>query len=337
MSPPDQRKRIVALTHPMVDILVSCEHKVLSDLSLAPGTYATLERAEQDTLLEACSHIQSKIVNGGSAANSVACIHLLGVKASLMGLAGDDTFGHHFVDEFKRADINLCNPLVPGARTATCVSLVTPDSERTMRTHLGVSKNFSESDLDKVAIAESRWLLLEAYFLSASEENRTALRAALQHAKASSTLLAFSTAAEFIVERFRQELLTDIIPALDLVFANSSEAKLLTGCPSVEDAFVQLASLAPGVIVTDGLRGAHVSFAGVRFHQPAFDVGLGAVDSTGAGDAFTGTFLAAITQGLSPQIAARGAARIAAEVVTRQHSRAPDNTQRLFTEAIRKG
>lgn len=334
MSSSSNSKRISALTHPMVDILVSCEPELLERLSLKPGTYGMLERQEQDALVAVCQKGELSIVNGGSAANSLVCMSLLGIKTSLMGLAGDDAFGHHFLDEFKGTGVTACNPLVPGARTGSCVSLVTPDSERTMRTHLGVAKEFSESDIDAAAIAGSEWLLVEGYYLTASEKNRAALYRAIEIARENSTRIAFTTSSDFAVRQFKQEISGKILPHVDLLFANEDEAKLLAGMSSTDEAFANLSSAASGVVVTLGAGGASVSCEGARFHEPAFPVGLGAVDSTGAGDAFTGAFLAALTLGLAPQIAAKGAARIAAEVVTRSTSRAPENAQALFSDII---
>lgn len=335
MNSSSDSKRISALTHPMVDILVSCERELLASLNLEPGTYATLERHEQDALVAACRQGELAIVNGGSAANSVVCMSLLGIKTSLMGLAGDDAFGHHFVDELKGTNVTACNPLVSAARTGSCVSLVTPDSERTMRTYLGVAKEFSESDINEAAIAESEWLLVEGYYLTASAKNRAALYRAIEIARANSTRVAFSAAAEFAVRQFKDEIASKILPNVDLVFANQDEARLLADAKAVDDAFSALAASAHGVVVTSGAGGAAVSYEGALFHEPAFKSGLVAVDSTGAGDAFAGAFLAGLTLGLSPQIAAKGAARIAAEVVTRSSSRAPENAQALFSDIIR--
>ncbi len=328
-------KRLITLSHPMVDILVRCEHALLSKFNLTPGTYGMLDRAGQDTLIAACDLSMLTITSGGSAANSAACAGLLGVATTFMGLAGEDRYGQLFHAEFEKIGVTISNAPVAQGRTGTCVSLITPDSERTMRTHLGIGSQFSQQDLDNEAIAQSEWLLLEGYFLTGSEENRLALHRAIDIARTTSTKIALSASAEFVITAKKQELLEQVLPKIDLLFANEREALLITDSSSSDSAFLKLSQLVSGLVMTVGQRGAVVKFQGERFHQPAFISEITAIDSTGAGDAFAGAFLAGLAQDLPAKAAARGAARLAAAVVSQLNSRVPLNAKELFIEAVK--
>lgn len=326
--------RITALTHPLIDILVPCSAVFLQEHGLTPGTYGLLNLAEQDALLRACSSLDKPMVVGGSAVNSVTCARQLGVSCTVLGLVGDDAYGYHIYKQLKTRDIQIPIPHVPFARTGTCVSLITPDGERTMRTCLGVSTDLAKSDVHDSAIAGSAWLLVEGYFLTASEKNRAALHAAIAMAKSSGTKVAFTASAEFVIQAKGDEIFESILPHTDLVFTNEGEAMLLTKAASPESALDELSKHVRNVIVTCGSRGALGVMDGARWHTPAAELSAPAVDTTGAGDIFAGSFLAGLVQGLSPEVAARGAAHLAALVVQRHGAQLPEEAVATWQSVV---
>ena len=105
---------------------------------------------------------------------------------------------------------------------------------------------------------------------------------------------------------------------LDGIIVNEIEADALTGCPDPMDALAALGSRMPAstVVVTLGEKGAVAMAAGRRHAHGGYPVR--AVDTVGCGDAFTGSFLAAVAEGLAPQAALGRGNAAGALAATRQ-------------------
>lgn len=327
---------LTVLSQPMVDVLVSCDKPFLQRLNFPPGSYGMLNDEECCALLRACHQLKTprRLMSGGSGANSVACAKLLGVKAAYMGLAGEDEFGRLFHEDLIKLGVQVPNPLQANAPTATCISLVTQDAERTMRTHLGVALNFGPQHIDMSVIEQSSFVMVEGYYLAGSENTRHALYHALDRALGSGVQTVFSVAADFVVRQYRQEILNKTLTRVDLLVANANEAKLLADTDDVSRAFEFLCTRTRSCIVTNGKDGALISYKGNRFHAPAFTDGIIAVDTTGAGDAYLGAFLAGLLHGLTPQRAAKGASRISAAVVAQHGARLPESAVELWRQSV---
>ncbi len=325
-------KRITALTHPLIDILHTCTPQFLHQHGLTPGSYGLLSKSEQDELIHACGLMNAPMSLGGSVANSILCARQLGIPATLLGLAGEDNFGHHLHHQMRLSDIHLPLPLVTDARTGTCLSLITPDGERTMRTCLGVATTLDVEHIVESSIASSAWLVIEGYFLTASDQNSAALRAAIQAAKQHGTKVAFTASAEFVIHAKRDEILKDILPHSDLLLANAGEALLLTNTSSPTSAAAMLSKLVPMVVITCGKDGAIGASASDNWLTPAFTPPSPVVDTTGAGDIFAGAFVAGLMHGISPQMAARGAAKLASIVITQFGSQLPAEAKNLWSK-----
>ena len=313
-------KRITALTQPLVDILVTCDHAFLAQHNLTPGSWALVDTQQQEALLAAVSNTTS-LTSGGSGSNSIACAGLLGIEGTCVCLAGNDIYGDTFQKDFASVGVTTALPLVPGARTGTCLSLITPDGERTMRTHLGVGVECDASHIHERDIENRSWIIFEGgHFLSGGDKNRAALFKAIEIASKKKTPIAFNISSEFAASNHRQEVIDKILPHTGLLIANESESIALSQEGTAEEAFAWLSSRCPGVAVTRGHEGALLSFGGKRAHIPAF-TDITVIDSTGAGDAFLGALLAGLTHGLPLEAAGRGAARLAAAVVAQEGGR----------------
>jgi sugar/nucleoside kinase (ribokinase family) len=185
--------------------------------------------------------------------------------------------------------------------------------------------------IDEHTISSSRWLLLEGYFLTASSHNTDALYHSIALAKKHGTKVAFSASAEFVISSRRDEIMQKVLPLSDLIFANQGEALLLTQTSDPLAALHHLAQRTPSVVITRGNQGAHGIFQGASWEVQASKPAGPVVDTTGAGDAFAGVYLAGLTLGHSPQTAAQGAAQIASLVVTQRGAQLPLETYTVFT------
>jgi ribokinase len=129
-----------------------------------------------------------------------------------------------------------------------------------------------------------------------------------------------------------------IYPLCDYITPNESEAAALTACTVAtrEDAAaaagVLLSRGARNAVITLGAQGAFVRNAGVAQHVAAVDAGP-VVETTGAGDAFSGGFAVALAEGLDATAATRFACAVAGISVTRPGT-APAMPRRLEVEAL---
>ena len=328
------KKGLSTILQPIVDVLIPVEHAFLTRHQLTPGSYTIVDRARQDEILASTSSKRT-VASGGSASNSIACANILGVTCTYHGLVGADEHGAIFRDDFTSLGISSANDSIPGARTGTCLSLITPDGERTMLTDLGVALELDGAHIDRRAIESSEWLLLEGHLLTAGEKNRAALLKGIEVARDTGTKIALNINSEFAALTQREIVLARFLPEIDLIVANEPESLALTRRSTSEGAFADLAAKTSMAVVTRGARGALIHHEGKEITVHAHTQDTVVVDSTGAGDTFTGALLAGLALGLSVEASGRGAARLAAAVVSQRGARLSSSAAELWRAAVR--
>src|SRR5207248_1104260 len=97
--------------------------------------------------------------------------------------------------------IDMGNPVVVGETTGTCVALITPDAERTMRTCLAVSSHLAARHVDADRVKNSEWLFVEGYVF-ANPSGQEAIREAIRVAKRHGVRVAVTCSEAFVVEVF---------------------------------------------------------------------------------------------------------------------------------------
>jgi len=327
------KKGLSTILQPIVDVIIPVEHAFISERTLIPGSHAIVDAATQDALLAATSG-NPLISSGGSASNSIACANLIGVPCTYAGLVGDDEYGRMYHADFESVGVSSPNARVKSARTGVCLSLITPDGERTMRTNLGVATTLDHTHIDANTIEASQWLLLEGHLLTAGEKNVSALRKGIDVANAHNTKVALNINSEFAATTQREQVLANFLPKIDLIIANEPEAIALSNKSTPQTAFSELASRCPSVIVTCGKNGALIQHEGKQLHVAAYTQNITVVDSTGAGDTFTGVLLGGLALGYPIERAAQGAARLAACVVSQSGARLPASAAQMWREAV---
>lgn len=324
---------VCGLGNAIVDIFLELDDSEFASLGFERGTMRLVDADEQSKLLHQFSESdrELRLVSGGSVANSVIGLSQLGGRSAFIGCVGDDRYGLHYAEEFNDLKINIGNPIMVGQTTGTCIALITPDAERTMRTSLAVSSHLAAKHVDTQRIACSTWLFIEGYVFANPATGQTAIREAIKAAKAFGTKIALTCSDAFIPEVFGDAFL-DALEDCDLLFCNAPESISVTKSSSSEAAFTKLKSLVPNCVVTDGPHGAFVRFDGDESHVPAF--ACHPKDLTGAGDMFAGAFLYGITHGYSPAIAARGANFMCMNVITQVGARLQQDAKALWGEGL---
>lgn len=322
---------VCGLGNAIVDLFLDVSDAEFAQLQFERGTMRLVEPGDQAELIEHVHKQNPQMAAGGSVANSMIALTQLGGKAAFIGCVGDDLFGQFYGTEFTSLGVHLANPALPGETTGTCVCLVTPDAERTMRTSLAVSSHLAARHVAESAVRDSEWLFIEGYVFANPETGQAAIRRAIDLAKVHGVKVALTCSDAFIPQVFG-EAFGEALDEADLLFANAAEAMAVTGERDVKHAFDALKRRLKNVVVTDGPHGAYVAFAGQVAHVPA--VACEPVDLTGAGDMFAGAFLYGVTHGVSPAQAAKAANALCAKVITQVGARLADGARETWDATL---
>jgi sugar/nucleoside kinase (ribokinase family) len=318
---------VVGVCNGLVDIFSDISEEDFAPLGYEKATMRLVEAAEQRELLGKVGGSQPIMRSGGSVANSMITVAQLGGKSAVCCRLADDEYGRFFRDECHSLGVKVPVPLAQKGSTGTCVSLVTPDAERTMRTALGVCTELAAEHIDPSVIQDSTWLFVEGYVFSNSDHGRDAIRESVKIARQSNTKIAVTCSDAWIVSGFGSHL-NEVLEHAHLVFANEEESAALAGTSDVISAGNKLKERFPYVVLTAGSRGAFIWWEGEHLHVPAFP--CEPRDLTGAGDTFAGAFLHGVNHGLSPQASAHRACFLAKHVISQVGARLSGDVRGLW-------
>ncbi|MFE4417403.1 carbohydrate kinase family protein [Streptomyces sp. NPDC056817] len=210
-----------------------------------------------------------------------------------------------------------------GAPTGTVVCLVDSSAaaERTFLTDSGASLRLDAGDWSDALLDRVARLHLSGYLLF-SGTGRALVASAVAAARARGVPVSLDPASAGFLVTLGVDRFLALVEGVDVLLPSRDEACLLTGLPDPADAAAELSRHVPLVVVKQGAAGARVAHAGaVSAHVPA--VPATARDTTGAGDAFTGAFLAALLAGATPETAAARGCTAGALAVARVGGRPP--------------
>jgi len=241
---------------------------------------------------------------------------MLGGKCFYSCKVANDGDGHFFLKELTDIgiDTNLEKKELEAGVTGKVLIMVTPDSERTMNTFLGISSEFGVKELDKEAISNSKYLFIEGY-LVASESGRHAMKEAKKYAEENNIKVSLTFSDPSMVKYFRDEMEDVVGASVDLLFCNEEEAMLFTQTDNITDARAELKKVAKKFVVTQGKNGSLIYDGDTFINIEPYEVE--AVDSNGAGDMFSGAFLYGITNGHTFASAGKLASKASSVVVSK--------------------
>ena len=140
---------VVGVGNAVLDIIAGVDDGFLESKGFSKGTMTLIDLESAENLHEAVT-----IKNqgpGGSVANTMCCLSLLGGKAAFIGKVRDDPLGQVFIDNIRTLGVTFDTfPSINGPATAQCLVLVTPDAERTMQTYLGACVELDVDDIDDI-------------------------------------------------------------------------------------------------------------------------------------------------------------------------------------------
>ena len=308
------RYHVYGIGNALVDMEYEVDFQDLEILGIDKGVMTLVDEAKQ---LEIMLHLASRHHqrgSGGSAANTLIGLSQLGGRAYYSCKVADDELGHFYMRDLIEGGVDANHHTEKDrGHTGRCVVLVTPDSDRTMCTFLGVSGNLSRNELVDEALRDSDWFYTEGYLVT-SPGARAASIEARQIAESAGVRTAISLSDPNMVKYFKDGLLEMIGPGMDLIFANEHEAMGMAGTEDLDEALAYLKTLCREFAVTRGPLGALV-WDGRSLIEIAGNP-VEAVDTVGAGDMFAGAYLYGIGQGWDRKRAGELASAASAKLVT---------------------
>ncbi|TGL64121.1 adenosine kinase [Leptospira sarikeiensis] len=304
---------VFGIGNALVDILVPVEDSLLQKMGWTKGIMTLVDSEVQGGVLVTLDGHKKELRSGGSAANTMIALANSGGTGTYTGKVSEDTYGEFYKQDMEKAGILFEVPPSKEGHTGTCVILTTPDAERTMLTHLGISTTLTKNDLDLDKLKKSSYSYVEGYLWD-GPSTKEACVLAMEESKKAGVKVAFTFSDPFCVNRSREDFLRLTKDYCDLVFCNAEEAKALAASESKEEALKFVSKLCPNVMMTDGSNGAYVSENGTISHVSGFAVQK-LLDTTGAGDSFAAGVLYGLTHGFNPERSAKWGNYVASRIV----------------------
>ena len=276
--------KVLGIGNAIVDVICKVEESFLSENNLAKSTMKLIDETEFKKLLSNLNIEET--MAGGSVANSIVGLSQLGNPVSFIGKVNNDELGDKYEKSLVSEKVKYCyqkkEETIP---TGTCLILITPDSERTMCTFLGIAGKVSDKDIDENAVKNSELIFLEGYLWDEGEP-RTAFNKAINISKKT----AISLSDQFCVNRHKKSFLDLVNNKLDITFANEQEILSLIDAKNFDEVVSFGKQLGKLIVITRGEKGS-LAIQKNEVIECDSKKNLKIVDLTGAGDLFAAGFL----------------------------------------------
>tara|TARA_Y100001970_G_C14201091_1_gene841125 strand:- start:697 stop:1626 length:930 start_codon:yes stop_codon:yes gene_type:complete len=285
--------KILGIGNAIVDVLCKVDENFIKNNGLTKGTMKLIFNENEFKKLLSNLKIE-KTISGGSVANSIVGLSQLNNNVGFIGKVSYDELGSKYEEGLKNEKVNFFyNKKKEKLPTGTCLILVTPDSERTMCTFLGIAGKINENDISLDLLKKSEIIFLEGYLWDEGEPKK-----AFEKAINNSNKVAMSLSDQFCVERHKKHFLDLVKNKLDIIFSNEAEITALIDAKNFDEVLSFGKQIKKQLIVTRGEKGAIVINGDVIKKVDA-KKDIKVIDLTGAGDLFASGYLHGIINDLS--------------------------------------
>ena len=284
-------KRILGIGNALVDVMTLIDNdKILEKFSLPKGSMQLVDGRKSEMVKSATRNLKRTLTSGGSAANTIYGLAMLGADSGFIGSIGKDETGNIFEKDMQEAGVHTML-LRRDSVTGTAVALISRDSERTFATHLGAALELNAEDLEPSLFNGYDILYLEGYLII----NMPLVETACRIAKMKKMKVAIDLASYNVVEANLDRFKKIVEEYVDIVFANEDEARVFTGLIP-DKALNQISDNCEIAIVKIGAEGSWLKKGEDVIKVSSLPVKC--KDTTGAGDLYASGFLYGIASGL---------------------------------------
>ena len=281
-------KKILGIGNAIVDVFVKVDDDFLLKNNLTKGSMKLLEKQEFE-ILKSTIKIE-KIEAGGSVANTMAGIAYLGGHPSFIGKVNSDEFGSIYKKSLEKINVNfLYSGKNENFSTGASIIFVTPDSERTMCTYLGISSQLSKEDIDEDYIKDCEMIFLEGYLWDKGMSEEM-FKYVIQLAKKNNIKVAMSLSDIFCVTRHREDFFKLLKNDLNILIGNENEINELMQKNKLLDSINELKDINKLIIITRSENGSLAILNNQITNCDSIKIDK-VLDLTGAGDLFAAGFL----------------------------------------------
>jgi sugar/nucleoside kinase (ribokinase family) len=300
--------KILGIGNAIVDVICKVDENFLIKNNLTKSTMKLVGEKEFKQLLSSLKI--EKTIAGGSVANSIVGLAQLGDQVSFVGKVCEDKLGNEYEKSLTDENVKYCyNKKIENTPTGTCLILITPDSERTMCTFLGIAGKITPGDIDENFIKQSELVFLEGYLWDEGEP-----KAAFDKALALANKSAMSLSDKFCVDRHKKSFYDLVKNELDIIFANEQEIMELIDAKSFDDVIEFGKDLSKKLVVTRSDKGS-IAISGSEVVECEGQKNLKIIDLTGAGDLFAAGFLHGYINTMSTKESLKKGTEMASKII----------------------
>jgi fructokinase len=281
-------KKILGIGNAIVDVFAKVDDEFLIRRNFIKGSMKLINKIEFEDLK---NNIKiEKVVAGGSVANTMAGIAHLQGKSSFIGKINSDNFGKLYKKSLQDINVNFSYlEKTEDLSTGASIILITPDSERTMCTYLGISSHLSADDINENNIIDHELIFLEGYLWDKGTSEKM-FNHAISIAKKNKVKIAMSLSDIFCVTRHKADFYNLLKNDLDILIGNENEINELANKKNLLDSVNQLKELDKLVVITRSENGSMAVKNNEIITCNSIKVNK-VLDLTGAGDLFAAGFL----------------------------------------------
>jgi len=281
-------KKILGIGNAIVDVLTKVDDVFLKNNNLIKGSMKLINKSEFEDLKKNIKI--EKVVAGGSVANTMAGIANLKGNPSFIGKINSDNFGEMYRKSLQDINVNFSYlERNEDLSTGASIILITPDSERTMCTYLGISSHLSANDINESSIIKNELIFLEGYLWDKGISEKM-FKHAINIAKKNKIKIAMSLSDIFCVTRHKQDFYNLLKNDLDILIGNENEINELANKKNLLDSINQLKELNKLIVITRSEKGSMAIKNNEIINCNSIKVNK-VLDLTGAGDLFAAGFL----------------------------------------------
>lgn len=287
-------KRILGIGNALTDMLVSLSNDdVLTKYQLAKGSMSLVDSQMQTDVLASVAGCPYSLSLGGSAGNTIRAMARLGTEVGFIGKVGNDTTGDFYTQALR--NVNVAPYILRSEQpSGKCLSLVSPDGERTFVTHLGAALDLQAQEIDPAIFNDYDCLYVEGYLV----QDHNLIRNTMAKAKEYGLKIAIDLAS-FNVVRENRAFLHDLVEQyVDIIFANEEEAHEFSNLNDAIESLHYIGKMCELTIIKTGIKGAIIK-RGNEIVEVGIMAAAKRVDTTGAGDFYAAGFLSALCEGMS--------------------------------------